>query len=277
MNVDNSLSLEFLSLYPVEAARVLEQIKKEDAAVFLTTVPSVNAATILEAMIPSLAAGCLGAMDAAHASKLLQAIPGSAAAHIFRLINPDKQNELSPQLSKKFKSRIRRILDYASLSAGDLMNPNVDMLPDSLTVADAIRRMERYRQSVKCEIVVVDNNHRYLGVVELSKLLTSKQQTKLGDIMSRSVRSISVNATADKLATHTGWKGRQRLPVVENDNTLVGILDYARVKEIVDREQGVLHEPAENIMSLAGLYWLSMMQLLDSLLNIGAKNKENKS
>lgn len=277
MNVDNSLSLEFLSLYPVEAARVLEQIKKEDAAVFLTTVPSVNAATVLEAMIPSLAAGCLGAMDAAHASKLLQAIPGSAAAHIFRLINPDKQNELSPQLSKKFKSRIRRILDYASLSAGDLMNPNVDMLPDSLTVADAIRRMERYRQSVKCEIVVVDNNHRYLGVVELSKLLTSKQQTKLGDIMSRSVRSISVNATADKLATHTGWKGRQRLPVVENDNTLVGILDYARVKEIVDREQGVLHEPAENIMSLAGLYWLSMMQLLDSLLNIGAKNKENKS
>ena len=277
MNVDNSLSLEFLSLYPVEAARVLEQIKKEDAAVFLTTVPSVNAATILEAMIPSLAAGCLGSMDAAHASKLLQAIPGSAAAHIFRLINPDKQNELSPQLSKKFKSRIRRILDYASLSAGDLMNPNVDMLPDSLTVADAIRRMERYRQSVKCEIVVVDNNHRYLGVVELSKLLTSKQQTKLGDIMSRSVRSISVNATADKLATHTGWKGRQRLPVVENDNTLVGILDYARVKEIVDREQGVLHEPAENIMSLAGLYWLSMMQLLDSLLNIGAKNKENKS
>lgn len=277
MNVDNSLSLEFLSLYPVEAARVLEQIKKEDAAVFLTTVPSVNAATVLEAMIPSLAAGCLGSMDAAHASKLLQAIPGSAAAHIFRLINPDKQNELSPQLSKKFKGRIRRILDYASLSAGDLMNPNVDMLPDSLTVADAIRCMERYRQSVKCEIVVVDNNHRYLGVVELSKLLTSKQQTKLGDIMSRSVRSISVNATADKLATHTGWKGRQRLPVVENDNTLVGILDYARVKEIVDREQGVLHEPAENIMSLAGLYWLSMMQLLDSLLNIGAKNKENKS
>lgn len=277
MNVDNSLSLEFLSLYPVEAARVLEQIKKEDAAVFLTTVPSVNAATVLEAMIPSLAAGCLGSMDAAHASKLLQAIPSSAAAHIFRLINPDKQNELSPQLSKKFKSRIRRILDYASLSAGDLMNPNVDMLPDSLTVADAIRRVERYRQSVKCEIVVVDNNHRYLGVVELSKLLTSKQQTKLGDIMSRSVRSISVNATADKLATHTGWKGRQRLPVVENDNTLVGILDYARVKEIVDREQGVLREPAENIMSLAGLYWLSMMQLLDSLLNIGAKNKENKS
>ena len=277
MNVDNSLSLEFLSVYPVEAARVLEQIKKEDAAAFLIKIPSENVSPVLEAMLPALAAGCLGALEAAQAAKLLQSIPGSAAARVYRLINSEKQQELSSHLSKKYLKRIRRILDYASLSAGDLMNPNVDMLPDSLTVADAIRRIERYRESVKCEIVVVDSSHRFVGVVDLSKLLTSKQQTKLADIMSRSVRSVSVHATADKLATHPGWKGRQRLPVVESDNTLVGILDYARVKEIVEREQGLTNEPAENILSLAGLYWLSMVQLLDSLLNIAAINKGRKS
>lgn len=156
------------------------------------------------------------------------------------------------------------------------MNPNVDMLPDSLTVADAIRRIERYRHSVKCEIVVVDDKHRFVGVVDLSKLLTSKQNTKLSDIMSRTVRPVSAHATAEKLSAHPGWKGRQRLPVVESDNTLVGILDYARVKEIVDKEQGVVLEPTGNIMSLAGLYWLSMAQLLDSLLNIAAINKGDK-
>ena len=276
MNVDNSLSREFLSLYPVEAARVLEQIKKEDAAAFLTKIPSENVAVILEAMLPPLAASCLGSLEAVQAAKLLQTIPGSAAARIYRLMNLEKQKELSTHLSKKYISRMRRILDYASLSAGDMMNPNVDMLPESLTVADAIRRMERYRQSVKCEIVVVDNNHRFVGVVDLSKLLTSKQNTKLSDIMSRSVRSVSVHATAEKLSAHPGWKGRQRLPVVESDNTLVGILDYARVKEIVDKEQGVVLEPTGNIMSLAGLYWLSMVQLLDSLLNIAAIKKGDK-
>lgn len=273
MNVDNSLSREFLALYPVEAARVLEQIKKEDAAAFLVKMPSENVTPVLEAMLPALAAACLGSLEAVQAAKLLQSIPGSAAARIYRLLSPEKQNELASQLSKKYVKRIRRILDYASLSAGDLMNPNVDMLPDSLTVGDAIRRMEQYRKSVKCEIVIVDNNHRFLGVVDLSKLLTSKQQTKLNELMSRSVRSVSVHATAEKLAAHPGWKGRQRLPVVEADNTLVGIIDYARVKEIVEREQGVVLEPTGNIMSLAGLYWLSMVQLLDSLLNIAAIRK----
>jgi Mg/Co/Ni transporter MgtE len=186
----------------------------------------------------------------------------------------EKQKEISLNLSKKHRKRIHRILNYSMLSAGDLMNPNVDMLPGELTVADAVRRLGQYREPVKYELYIVDASHGLIGVVEIGKLLTSKQQVRLRDIMTTPVQSLSIHASAESMLVSPGWMGRQRLPVVDSDNTLVGILDYTRLKAAVDRNYGIEHNPTSNLFNLVGLYWLSMTQLLDSLLNVAASKKE---
>ena len=256
--------------YPVEAARVLEQVSTEYVVALLQEIPPKTATAVVIAMLPNVAAACLGKMEATQAAHLLNDIPVTRAARIYRLLNSDKQREISIKLSAKHRMRIRRLLSYASLSAGDFMNPNVDMLPENLTVADAIRRIERYRQPVKCEIYVVDNSHRFLGVVDLGELLTAKQHIRLRHIVNRKVRPVSVHASTEKILYHQGWANRHRLPVVDSENILVGILDYARVKGTVDSDTTLTRDPMENVLSLATLYWLSMMQLLESILNIAS-------
>jgi len=276
MNVDNPLSQQFLIRYPAEAARVLEQLSPGDVAALLSEISANVAAPVLTAMFPIHSAACLGAMDIKEAAKLMNTIPVNNAARIFSLLGQEKQKELSPELAGKHRKRIRRVLNYRTLSAGDLMNPNVDMLLDSMTVADTIRRMERYRQTVKCEIYVVDEDHHFMGVVELGKLLTARRQVQLRDIMSRSIHTVPVHASSESLLGNAVWVGKQRLPVVESDNTLVGILDYERVKESVDKDYIPSRDPLESVFSLASLYWLTMVQLLDSLLNIAATRKGEK-
>ena len=276
MGANNPLSLQFLTRYPADAARVLEQLSPQDVAALFEETPSSIAVVVLTAMLPNFSAACLSAMDAEYAANLMDSMPVTNASRIFNLIGQDKQKELSKELTSKTRKRIQRILSYRTLSAGDLMNPNVDMLLDNLTVADAVRRIERHRQSVKCEIYVVDNTHRFQGVVDLGKLLTSRQQVRLRDIMSRSLRTVSVHASSESLLASSAWAGRQRLPVVEGDNTLVGIIDYERVKETVDKDYNVNRDPMENLLSLAGLYWLTLVHLLDSLLNIAAAKKGDK-
>ncbi|WP_455201267.1 magnesium transporter MgtE N-terminal domain-containing protein [Kaarinaea lacus] len=273
MKVDNPMSSEFLLRYPVEAARVLEQVSTEYVVALLQEIPTKTATAVVIAMLPNIAAACLGKMETTRAAHLLNDIPVTRAARIYRLINPEKQQEISSKLSAKYRMRIRRLLSYTSLSAGDFMNPNVDMLPDNLTVGDAIRHIERYRQPVKCEIYVVDNSHRFLGVVDLGKLLTAKQHIRLRHIMTRKVLPVSVHAGTEKILDHKGWANRLRLPVVDSENILVGILDYARVRGTVDSDITLTRDPMENVLSLATLYWLSMMQLLESILNITAIKK----
>ena len=261
-----ALSHSFVLQHPDEAARVLEQLAMPDVAALLQELSPVTAGAVLDAMMPRLAAACLGNMEVPQAARILAEIPVNSAARIHRLLNTDQRKQVARQLGARFRNRMRKVLDYAALSAGDLMNPNVDMLTQNLLVADALRRIERYRQAVKCEIYVVDQQHRLVGVVETGVLLSAGLNVRLRQLLSRNVVPVSVYTANEKLISHAGWDRHLRLPVVDGEQRLVGILDYAQVKGSL-RQEVAPHDPIDNLVSIAGLYWLSLLQLLDSLLS----------
>ena len=273
MKVDNPVSSEFLLQYPVEAARVLEHVSVENvAALFIELTPGMSV-PVLVAMLPNFAAACLEKMAPSLATTFLSELPVAHAAYIFRFLSPSTQQELSTQLSDKVRSRILRFLEYVPLSAGDLMQTTFTMLPEDLTVADAIHRIERMRHSVACEIYITDNRHHFTGVLELGKLMVSNHHARLRDMITKKTPSISAHATVDNLLSHPGWEAHKSLPVVERDNTLVGILDYTQIQEITAEKTSGANDSLQNLLSLAGLYWLSLSQLLDSILSITHADK----
>ena len=273
MKVDNPVSNEFLLHHPVEAARVLERLSAKDVAALFSELSPKATEPILVAMLPNTAATCLEWMEALSVVKLLTEIPVAQAAHIYRNFPPSKQKELFNHLSDKTRRRISRFLDYAPLSAGDLMNQAVTMLPEGLTVADAMRRVERIQPSVSSEIYITDNAHHLMGVIDLGSLLTASKHASLRDIMIKKTQSVSVHASLEKLLLHPGWATYYRLPVVERDNTLVGVLDYMRLQEATGERSLSSHDHLNNMLSLAGLYWLSLSELLESFLNISRDSK----
>lgn len=273
MKVDNPVSSEFLLQYPVEAARVLEHVSVENVAALFTQLSSGTSVPVLNAMLPNFAAACLEKMAPSHATALLTEMPVAHAAYIFRFLSPSMQQELSALLSDKVRSRIFRYLDYIPLSAGDLMQTTFTMLPEDLTVADAIHRIERMRYSVGCEIYITDNMHHFTGVLELGKLMVSNHHARLRDMRIKKTPSISAHATVDNLLSHPGWETHRSLPVVERDNTLVGVLDYTQIREVTAEKASGANDPLQNLLSLAGLYWLSLSQLLDSILSITHADK----
>jgi len=273
MKADNSLSQEFLTLFPAEAARVLEQVSAEHVAALFNELPQQEAAPVAAAMLPETAAACVGQMQVLPAGKLLGEMPLSSAARIYRLLARGVQDGLSVSLPEKIRNRLRRHLVHPPESAGALLDPGVDMLPDAATVGEAIRRIERSERPVNCEIYVVNDTHQLVGVIELGRLLISSHHARLRDVMSRKTRPVSVHASAETLLSHPGWATRRRLPVVERDNTLAGALDYARLQEAVGEAAGAAQrDPMGDLLSLADLYWVSLVQLLDSLFGAAAPN-----
>lgn len=274
MKIDNPLSHEFLVNYPTEAARVLEEISAQHVAALFTELPPQTATHVMTAMLPEMAAACLAVMTAGSAAKLVNELPAFSAARIYNLLAPAKQDELFANFSEKTRSRIRRYQMYPADSVGALLDPGINILPQNVTVAEAMRRIERLDHSVGCEIYIVDDAHHLVGLIELGKLMTSRHQARLQDIMSRKTQRIPAHKTAETLLSHPGWKTRRSLPVVERDNTLVGVLDYNYLQESVGEvEASGARDPLEDLLSLAGLYWLSLAQLLDSVLNTASPDK----
>ena len=269
VKVDNPLSREFLTSYPKEAARVLEQVPDEHVTALFNELPLQIAAPVLASMMPQKAVACFLMFSDAFAEKMVNVLPVISLARIYRLLSSAKQLELLAFLSEKYRSGLRRYLAYSPTSAGALLNPVVDLLPENITVADAIRRIEQTEHTVSCDIYIVNETHKLIGVIELGKLFITDHHIRLRDIMKRKTSSIPAHVTASTLLLHPGWKTQRRLPMVERDGTLIGVLDYSYLQEMVGDDAGVvMDDPLENLLSLAGLYWLSLAQLLDSILGI---------
>lgn len=272
MKINNSLSQKYLLDYPVEAARILEQVSAEDVAAFFVELPLQTAALVFAAMLPEKSALCLERIEGIPAVKLLTEMPVTSAARIFRLLNPKKQETLMNSISEKTKKRLRRYLNYPASSAGALLDLKFDMLPENITVADAIRRIEHLGHSVNCELYIVNDLHQLVGMIELGRLLTSNHHSQLRDIMTRKSQPISVHAMADSLPAHPGWVSRRRLPVVERDNTLIGVLEYRHLQKVLgDMDSTSTRDPVEGFLSLTRLYWISLAQLMNSFFSVSRK------
>jgi len=273
VKINNSLSQKYLIDYPVEAARILEQVSAADAAALFVELPLQTSALVFAAMLPEKSASCLELIAVIPAAKLLTELPVTSAARVYRLLSTQKQETLTAAMSDKTQKRLRRFLKYPASSAGALLDLKFDMLPENITVADAIRRIEHLGRAVNCELYIVNNTHQLVGMIELGRLLAANHHSQLRDVMMRKSQPVSVHAMADSLPAHPGWATRRRLPVVERDNTLIGVLEYRRLQEVMGAADSTsLRDPVENFLSLTRLYWISLAQLLNSLFSISRKD-----
>ena len=274
MKIDNPLSREFLAHYPAEAAQVLESVSVEHVATFFSELPPQLVASVMVYMLPQITAACIEAMPPMTAAKFLTELPVSSAVRIHRQLVHEKQNEILEHLPENTRSQLRRHLAYSDESVGVLLNPKVDMLPVNISVADAIRRIERLDHAISCEIFFVDEHHHLMGSIDLGKLLVADRHAYIRDIIERKTQHVSIHAPVQSLLLHPGWMSRRRLPVVERDNTLLGTLEYSTLQGAMGESRpDSIHNSLGGLSSLASLYWLSMAQLMDSVLDLAQSNR----
>ena len=277
MRADNPLTREYLLNYPFDSARVLEQLSADHVAAFFNELPIKTSAQIMTSMLPNKAMPCLKAMPAQNAARLMSELPVTYTVRIYRLMSVAERDAIFSYLSERCKKHIRRYLKYPATTAGALLDPVVDMLPAEVTVAGALRAVERFRSEAGCDIYVVDASQRLVGMIEIGRLLKSNRHLMLKDIMFRKTRSISAYAKADSLMKHPGWTIRRRLPVVDRDNTLVGALNYRHLKDSLGViEETVPEDAMDSLLSFGGLYWLTLAQLLDSVFSIAGTSKGDR-
>ena len=213
-------------------------------------------------------------MAAVSAAKQIAELPVPYAVRLYRLMSVQRRDEIFSHLSDTNRKHIQRFLKYPTASAGLLLDPVVDMLPAEVTVAGAIRAIERYKRSVGCNLYVIDEAQHLVGVVEIGTLLKSNRHLRLRDIMNKKTYRISSFAKADTLLAHPGWAMRHSLPVVDRDNTLVGTLEYNRLQdEFGGIEEATTPDSLDSLLSFAGLYWLTVAQLIDSVFSLATPNK----
>ncbi len=214
------------ALPPDEGADVLEALPPEQAADTLEEMDEEDAHLVLEDMEPAVAAKVLYLMALDDAADLLAE---SDAGYRARILD---------ELPEAHRAELKGLMAYPPESAGGIMSPEASALPANLTALEAVAELRRLADELEqiYYTYVVDHQHRLVGVLSLRDLILAPETRKLHEIMQDKIVSIPVTMDREEVASMFSKYGYYALPVVAEDDRLLGIVTVDDVVEVIQEE-----------------------------------------
>ncbi|NLL43535.1 MAG: magnesium transporter [Firmicutes bacterium] len=160
------------------------------------------------------------------AADFLEEMPASVVKRVLRNASPET------------RSLINQFLQYPPYSAGSIMTAEFADLKKTMTVADAFMRIRRTAldKETVYTCYVIDGNRRLEGVVTVKELFLADEAAIIGDIMETKVISARTSDDQEDVAGLFSRYDFLSLPVVDEENRLVGIVTFDDIMEVIHQE-----------------------------------------
>lgn len=171
-------------------------------------------------------------------AELIQEMESDDAADFIANL-PDKERiETLRRLPYSERVLVQQLLRYPEDSAGGIMQIELAQVLNTATVADAIKTV---RQLVEDEVEilavwVVDSLGKLVGSIALEDLLLNKSTTQVSTLMETDIVSVKPSVDQEKVAALFKKYNLITLPVVDNDNVLLGRIVIDDVLYVVAEE-----------------------------------------
>lgn len=265
MDSERLLIIAFVNEHPADAARLLERLPSDEAAALLADIPADAASEVLRRMSAFGASTALVAMESNSAAAVLALIPLQDTASLLRRIEPALRESLTAALADEARNHVRVLLRYPEQTAGALMDPLVLVLPDDLSVGEALARTRRRARNVYFYVYVTDRSHKLVGVLDLRELLLASAADTLGSVMRPDVSKVRPDTDITTLESHPGWQEYDALPVVDERGVFLGAIRHLVVRRMQTGDGTAPGGAGETMLSLAELYWIGIGGMLRGL------------
>lgn len=225
------------ALQPEQRTALVNLLGEDFDLAALTEVDEAIRLEIVDQMPNDKIAAALGELDS------------DDAVYILEDLDQEDREEILSKLPFTERVRLRRALDYPESSAGRRMQSEFVAVPPFWTVGQCIdyMREEPDLPDTFTQIFVIDPTFKLLGVVDLDRILRTRRNVRVEDIMRETAHPIPAEMDQEEAAQLFQQYDLLSAPVVDENGRLVGVLT---IDDVVD----VIHEEAEeDIKRLAGV------------------------
>ncbi|MCR5419702.1 MAG: magnesium transporter [Lachnospiraceae bacterium] len=209
-----------------ELIRVFRILPKTMAADVFAYLPIESEQTIITALTDREAANIINNLMADDATDLMEEMPAGVVKKLLANANAETRRD------------INHLLRYPEDSAGSIMTVEFVDLKVHLTVSQAIERIRR--TGIDKETInicyVLDTERHLIGTVSLRYLLLRKADEVIGDFMNDNIISVNTMTDQEEVARQFSKYDFTAMPVVDNENRLVGIITIDDVVDIMQEE-----------------------------------------
>jgi len=266
MSNDLDLSHRFCEKHPSDAASILVRLPTEYVAGFMNSLSPAQGINLIQHMPTAYATQLLTCFEQDFSARLLSQADFSTAARLLRPFNAQQREPFMARMDAAQIAQLSRMLNYAPGSVGNLVEiPALTALGD-WNVRHARRELKRIRHRPLFDFPVVDDEHRFLGLVTVHALLIAADNSRLEDLCTGGELALPAYATTASVINHTSWTRNLSLPVVDRGGILLGVLYHAVLKAHV---QGPSHGRGQDtmapVMALAELYWAASSSIIETI------------
>ncbi|HSI67939.1 MAG TPA: magnesium transporter [Planococcus sp. (in: firmicutes)] len=177
-------------------------------------------------------------MGMEQSSKVLDLMDNDDLVSLLTDMEPDRIEELLSQMNQDESLIVQNIMNYPPETAGRLMNNRYVWIPRTYTIREAVDKIRDFAELAEYlnYLYVVDEEKKLVGVVSYKDLILGELDDRIEEVMYNRVVKADVLTDQEEAANLIRRYDFVTLPIVEKDNTLVGILTVDDLIDVVMQE-----------------------------------------
>lgn len=222
------------------------------------------------------AAVYLGEMDLKKAADVIGHMDSDIAVDILRELDRTKRGLILDLVDDDFRRDVALLASFDEDEIGSKMTTNYIVIHDNLTVKGAMSALiEQASENDNIStLFVLDDQDVFCGAIGLKELIIARQSTPLEELIMTSYPYVYGTEEIDDCIEKLKDYSEDLIPVLDNNNMLLGVITSQSIIEVVDEELGEdyarlagiiaeeeLEEPLKDSMKKR-LPWLTVLMLL---------------
>ena len=232
------LRQELAELQEADIAAVIEELPKDELIRVFRILPKTMAADVFAYLSIETEQMIITALTDREAANIINNLMADDATDLMEEMPAGVVKKLLANASAETRRDINHLLRYPEDSAGSIMTVEFVDLKVHLTVAQAIERIRR--TGIDKETInvcyVLDTERHLIGTVSLRYLLLRRSDEVIGDFMNDNIISVNTMTDQEEVAQLFSKYDFTAMPVVDNENRLVGIITIDDVVDIMQEE-----------------------------------------
>ncbi|MBQ8578248.1 MAG: magnesium transporter [Clostridia bacterium] len=264
-------------LKPADIALLFEEVPMEDVILLFRLLPKDTAAETFVELEPDRQQKLIGAFSDAELKAVLDELYLDDTVDIIEEMPANVVRRIVQYSSPEMRQSINEILNFPADSAGSIMTIEYVDLDAAMTVDNAFEHIREtgWDKETIYTCYVIGTDRRLQGVVTVQQLLLCERCSTIGDIMDRNVISCKTTDNKVDVAQTLNKYDFLALPVVDNEERLVGIVTIDDAIDVLtddateDMEKMAAILPSEKTYLRTGVFetwkqripWLLLLML----------------
>ncbi|MDP5149554.1 magnesium transporter [Rheinheimera baltica] len=225
-------------VHPADLASALVEFAPNDLWTLLTVFPRTEQAEVFGYLPAEEQVNLSIRISRRKLAPIIRQMSSDERADLFNRLSYEQRETLLPALAQAEREDLLQLTSHEEGTAGAIMTSDYAILPQELTVAqalDSLRREAPDKETIY-SAYVVDGSRKLIGVVSLRDLILAPISMPIEELINHDPIFASVDMPQEKVAALIAKYDLMALPIINHQQQMVGIVTYDDAMDVAAQE-----------------------------------------